>query len=286
MTPRTSSRATVTSASKQKATVKKESKSQKSDGETRLSRLSAGLPKLAEKPLRLATPKALTAMATTARLAKRAPPGLALASGNRVTTMAKYYDRIGQDAERERQRQLVLRGRRARPIMIPRASANVFISTKDALKDDSDDSSSDGADDELDADEDEDGEKSGIHLTAAQSTIKQKTSPTEELLRPLAPLNTPSVTLTASTTLSDVSAPLTGANNKIETNTADTDSAPSGPASPVLSGGSSNRARRPASIMSESEMSSTGTESRSLMKTISSFLTYKGADWPQLEYSL
>ncbi|KAJ3512511.1 hypothetical protein NLJ89_g3474 [Agrocybe chaxingu] len=83
---------------------------------------------------------------TGSKLAARRPPSV---TGGKVSSMAKHYERLGRDAERQRSRYAVIRGKRARPVASARAKVEVLDSLKDAIADDSESSdSSSEADDE------------------------------------------------------------------------------------------------------------------------------------------
>lgn len=77
--------------------------------------------------------------------------------GNKVSNIAKHFERINRDTERANRRYAVIRGRRARPVATARAKVEILESIKDAMKDDeeSDGSSHSEADDEGGGDEDE-----------------------------------------------------------------------------------------------------------------------------------
>lgn len=78
-----------------------------------------------------------------------APPG------NKVSNIAKHFERINKDNERANRRYAVIRGRRARPVASSRAKVEVLDSVKDAIQDESESSdSSSEADDEGGDDED------------------------------------------------------------------------------------------------------------------------------------
>ena len=78
-----------------------------------------------------------------------APPG------NRVSNIAKHFERINKDNERANRRYAVIRGRRARPVASSRAKVEILDSVKDAIQDESESSdSSSEADDEGGDDED------------------------------------------------------------------------------------------------------------------------------------
>ena len=91
---------------------------------------------------------------------------------SRVSTIAKHFDRISKEAERERERQhrllLAQRAKRARPVAMTRARVEVFSSVREAVRDDEsepdsavENSEDDGAsaDDESEADEDDDSDE-------------------------------------------------------------------------------------------------------------------------------
>ncbi|SNX81918.1 probable FAB1 - phosphatidylinositol 3-phosphate 5-kinase [Melanopsichium pennsylvanicum] len=92
---------------------------------------------------------------------------------SRVSTIAKHFDRISKEAERERERQhrllLAQRAKRARPVAMTRAKVEVFSSVRDAVRDDEsepdtpaesgDDDGASAADDESDDDEDDESEE-------------------------------------------------------------------------------------------------------------------------------
>jgi 1-phosphatidylinositol-3-phosphate 5-kinase len=69
--------------------------------------------------------------------------------GNRVSSIAKHFERISKDNERANRRYAVIRGRRARPVASSRAKVEVLDSVKDAIQDESESSDSPSeADDE------------------------------------------------------------------------------------------------------------------------------------------
>ncbi|GLB35735.1 putative protein present in Fab1, YOTB, Vac1, and EEA1 [Lyophyllum shimeji] len=75
---------------------------------------------------------------------RRPPTG----AGNKVSNIAKHFERLGRDAERSKGRYSVIRGKRARPVASARAKVEVLDSVKDAIKDESESSDSSEADDE------------------------------------------------------------------------------------------------------------------------------------------
>lgn len=202
--------------------------------------------------------------------------------------MTKHFNHLSRQAERERQKQLVLsRQRKARPLAIPRASANVFVSSKEALREDSEDEgSSSGADDEMEGDDDEDRLEASKDLRFGPSPVAHSLDlqHVDDYLRDH----------NASLSASDASISTTKQVSKshpediAETDRASagtgTESGPSVPPSPVI--GSDQPSLPRYSHLSESEMSSsnTGTERQmSLMKTISSLWSYRGAEFTPLE---
>jgi 1-phosphatidylinositol-3-phosphate 5-kinase len=72
------------------------------------------------------------------------------APGNKVSNIAKHFERINRDTERANRRYAVIRGRRARPVATARAKVEILESIKDVMKDDeeSSESGSSEADDE------------------------------------------------------------------------------------------------------------------------------------------
>ncbi|KAJ3558998.1 hypothetical protein NM688_g604 [Phlebia brevispora] len=74
----------------------------------------------------------------------------ATGTGNKVTNIAKHFERLNRDNERANRRYAVIRGRRARPVATARAKVEILESIKDAINDeeDSDGSDSSEADDE------------------------------------------------------------------------------------------------------------------------------------------
>jgi 1-phosphatidylinositol-3-phosphate 5-kinase len=190
-------------------------------------------------------------------------------ASNRVSTLARHYERLNREVERERQRRLALaRGKRARPVAVARPVVQVFDNVRDAVKEDSDDAaseSSEAADDEYEGEgegEDEDsrtptlktpkevvgGGSGGEELSNVQYG---KDSALREEPQSAAEVETPSV---------------------------------SGSPYPSLIGGSDTLGVAKLSHLSESEMSSSGPERQSLMRTITKLWAYRGAEWKPLDY--
>ena len=80
-------------------------------------------------------------------------------TGNKVSNIAKHFERISRDTERANRRYAVIRGKRARPVATARAKVEILESIKDVMKDDdeSSESGSSEADDEGGGDEDDNG---------------------------------------------------------------------------------------------------------------------------------
>lgn len=207
--------------------------------------------------------------------------------------MARHFNHLSREAERERQRQmLIARGRRARPVAIARTTTMVFLTSKEAMREDSDDEggSSSGADDELDArDDGDDEDKQDFgqrNSDSRQVHGRNESAATNEsyiydsTLVPPQSSEDPRDVLSAG-----VAADMQQTSSQSSLGVTDTDSGPSVPPSPLLSGNSSSTMARFAANMSESEMSSTGTGDRHtfIMKTLSSLWNYRGAGFTPLE---
>lgn len=233
------------------------------------------------------------AAAFAAKVARKMPLQAAPVASSRVSTMAKHFNQLSREAERDKQRQAMLaRSRRARPVPIPRATATLFLTSKAALHDSDEEGSSSGADDEMDGDAEDDDDKAKEpsalhgkedvpeHAVRLPSDSLTDTYLFDNVARQTAhrggmlPARTPSV-------LSDFSSDSHSLSGGMKD--PGTDSGRSIPASPLLSGDSSVIAR--IANMSESEMSSSGTSDRhtSIMKTLSSIWNYRGAGFTPLE---
>ena len=228
---------------------------------------------------------------------RKVPPALGAGSisgvGSRVSTMARHFNHLSREAERERQRQmLIARGRRARPVAIARTTTMVFLTSKEAMREDSDDEggSSSGADDELDArDDGDDEDKQDFGQRNPDSRPvhgRDESAATNESYIYDSTLVPPSSSEDPRDALSaGVAVDMQQTSSQSSLGVIDTDSGPSVPPSPLLSGNSSSTMARFAANMSESEMSSTGTGDRHtfIMKTLSSLWNYRGAGFTPLE---
>ncbi|WWC88696.1 uncharacterized protein L201_003609 [Kwoniella dendrophila CBS 6074] len=79
-----------------------------------------------------------------------------LANTSRVTSIARHFDRLSREAERERQKRIsMVRGKRARPVGVTKAKVQVFDNLRDAFRDefDTDSSEADNEEDELGSDD-------------------------------------------------------------------------------------------------------------------------------------
>ncbi|TDL28185.1 hypothetical protein BD410DRAFT_782156 [Rickenella mellea] len=95
--------------------------------------------------------------------------------GNKVSNIARHFERINKDNEKSNRRYAVIRGRRARPVASARATVEVFDSLREAIKDDSD-----GCDSSSEADDEDEGEDE-------RESPSQKPSPSESTELPPPP---------------------------------------------------------------------------------------------------
>jgi 1-phosphatidylinositol-3-phosphate 5-kinase len=112
--------------------------------------------KLTKQRIGLSRPrdKPSSRVPTTASKASFRRP--ASTTGNKVSTIARHYERLGREAERSRSRYAVIRSRPARPVVFARAKVEVLDSVKDAIADDSESSDpSSEADDEDEGNDEE-----------------------------------------------------------------------------------------------------------------------------------
>lgn len=106
-------------------------------------------------------------------------------TGSRVTTIARHFDKLSREAERDRQRKmLIARGRAPRPVMDTKVQVQVFSNLRDAFKDDSDSSGSSEADDENEEDDAEGEESANEQMVAASRERKPARQPTAPLKDP------------------------------------------------------------------------------------------------------
>ncbi|EFI28703.1 1-phosphatidylinositol-3-phosphate 5-kinase [Coprinopsis cinerea okayama7 len=122
-------------------------------------------------------------------------------SGGKVSSMARYYERLQKDTERPKGKYAVLRGKRARPVVNARAEVKV-IRLEDIISDESDDSdpNDEVADDERDGDGDAEDE-----LPFKPARKKQQTVDSTEETQPAPEI--PKVETTAPPATDDAAAP-------------------------------------------------------------------------------
>nr|XP_019045669.1 1-phosphatidylinositol-3-phosphate 5-kinase [Kwoniella bestiolae CBS 10118]OCF24599.1 1-phosphatidylinositol-3-phosphate 5-kinase [Kwoniella bestiolae CBS 10118] len=112
-----------------------------------------------------------------------------LASSSRVTSIARHFDRLSREAERERQKRIsMVRGKRARPVGVTKAKVQVFDNLRDAFRDefDTDSSEADNEEDELGSDDD--AESGGEVDEDGQPKQRRKSSPTKTRSRKNSPI--------------------------------------------------------------------------------------------------
>ncbi|KAJ9122292.1 hypothetical protein QFC22_001713 [Naganishia vaughanmartiniae] len=240
--------------------------------------------------------------------------------GTRVSTIARHFDRLTREAERDRQKRMnQARGRRARPVGMTNAKIQVFNNVRDAFRDESDSASSE-ADDE-DDDENEN-EASGSEKEEASHRPTSSTKPipaklngkkaivvaarTDDAL-PLAPI-VPEDTMLSTSPGKRTSTEATSSavqSSLISNSDAPTDvsfkdrlqitlppfdtSTPllSVPPTPLLTGiVDSKPATNHVSLVSESEGGSIGHERSSILKTLSNLWAFRTGEGTPLEYPL
>ena len=216
------------------------------------------------------------------------------AAGARVSTLARHYDKLSREAERDRQRRLALsRGRRARPVAVSKPTLDVYDTTRDALKEDSDEEGESNAGGSADDEFDDEVEEQPAVVAAKAAPTATKPS----LLEGRGPPPGLQHRVVVQPTINELIDAEAAAALVIATSTALVPLASSsgGEASTPSSVAPSPRldvgfdglplvSRVP--TLSEGEMSSSGTERSSILKTISSLWQYRGCDYLPLEYPL
>jgi 1-phosphatidylinositol-3-phosphate 5-kinase len=236
---------------------------------------------------------------------------------SRVTSIARHFDRLSREAERERQKRIsMVRGKRARPVGVTKAKVEVFNNLRDAFKDEFDTDSSE-ADNEEDDQDAEDSADSGGHPRAKprpspkQAAAKSPAEPPVTLPLDVQP-STSADSMPGSVDQSPAeSAPISAASSvanqsilsdarsemsftdrlQIELPSFETSAPlPSIPATPQLSNtDTADEGKVPISgisQMSESEMSSGGGERSSILKTLTGLWAFRAGDFTPLEYPL
>lgn len=240
--------------------------------------------------------------------------------GTRVSTIARHFDRLTREAERDRQKRMnQARGRRARPVGMTNAKIQVFNNVRDAFRDESDSASSEADDEDDDENEHEasGSEREEVHhrpLSSAKPipTKRDEKHHTELAMRTNNVLPPPASTLTEHAILSTSSgkqismeAVSPAIQSSVSNSDAPTDvsfkdrlqitlppfdtSTPllSVPPTPLLTGVvESKPATNHVSLVSESEGGSIGHERSSILKTLSNLWAFRTGEGTPLEYPL
>lgn len=250
----------------------------------------------------------------------RGLPRRVIGAGSRVTSIARHFDKISREAERDRQKRIsIARGKRAGRVGITKAKVQIFNNVRDAFKDefDSDSSAADNEEDEGDASDgsvDSTG-RARSHRKATSPSVKSAPLPKNEdgetaSIAPTEPEPEPeSSTRLASTpeeqpvsdhpppssVLSDSATDMAKRKERLRIELAPFDTnAPLPPMTPqphvhaltdtqdeVPGKGFSQLSQ-----MSESEMSSGGGERSSILKTLTNLWAFRAGDFTSLEYPL
>lgn len=116
---------------------------------------------------------------------------------NKVTSIAKHFERIGRENERANRRYAVIRGRRARPVATARAKVEILDSIKDAINDEDDSEGSDSSEADDEGGDEDDTHPRKLVVGGPSSSLTSATSESPESSAP--PIEAPpaAVTLTA-----------------------------------------------------------------------------------------
>ncbi|KAI0308083.1 hypothetical protein B0F90DRAFT_1621379 [Multifurca ochricompacta] len=186
-----------------------------------------------------------------------------LPPGNRVSNIAKHFERISKDNERANRRYAVIRGRRARPVASFRAKVKILDSVKDAIQDESENSDSSSEADDEGGDE-EDAQKSSNKVSPeASGTLPDRE--TDDEPKDPAPAH-----------LTEPNAPASSADSPgvtSESPLASRDTLVSIPSSPYLSSTADAKVSTPSPLY-DLDLGPSGQERNSLLKALSGF-------WPQ-----
>jgi 1-phosphatidylinositol-3-phosphate 5-kinase len=223
---------------------------------------------------------------------------IAGSTGSRVSSIARHFDRLSREAERDRQKRISMaKGKRARPVGVTKAKVEVFDNLRDAFKDEFDTDSSEADNEE---DDEGDGDSGDSTKPRRKSTSPVKPGP---LAVPAALTESPKALESEPLSVSTSASSITGASVLSETNTDvsftdrlqielppfDTSAPlPSEPVTPHLSCDTADEGRMPVSqlsVMSESELSSGG-ERSSILKTLSGLWAFRAGEFTPLEYPL
>lgn len=249
-----------------------------------------------------------------------------LPPGTRVSTIARHFDRLTREAERDRQKRInQARGRRARPVGMTNAKIQVFNNVRDAFRDESDSASSEADDEDDDEAENDIPGDSGkeepvrpVPLDAGAVRPRRSKTPSELALfdqsdasadsvaqevpsagSPSLPIPSPLLPLPLSSSQSEQPSSVT--TSEVPTDISFKDrlqitlppfdtSTPllSVPPTPLLTGAVEARptTHHHASLVSESEGGSVGQERSSILKTLSNLWAFRTGEGPPLEFPL
>lgn len=254
----------------------------------------------------------------------RTAVGRTLASSNRVTSIARHFDRLSIEAERQRQKRITnTRGKRARPVGVTKAKVQVFSNVRDAFRDETDSDSSEADNEQDDQGSDDSAESAGEGHPKSRRKLSSPVKPILARLTPSEPVTvddstlsvpvkasssselSPSASFTSggipiSASASSSNAPSIFSDTRsemsftdrlqIELPTFETSAPlPSVPATPQLSADTSEETKKEVahlSQISESEMSSGGGERTSIIKTLTGLWAFRAGDYTPLEYPL
>ncbi|ORX40062.1 hypothetical protein BD324DRAFT_254115 [Kockovaella imperatae] len=236
------------------------------------------------------------------------------ATSNRVTSIARHFDRISREAERERQKRLsAVRGKRARPVSVTKAKVQVFSNLRDAFKDESDTDSSNAGDeeDEGEGSPGSDGESTGggspeRHSNPSRrSSTRRRSTAGKADIPEMTPVN-PSSSLETMDSASSDALPVSASSSmgeglseaksemsfterlQIELPTFETSAPlPSVPVTPQMSTDTAedNKSAISFSQVSDGELTSGG-ERSSILKTLTGLWAFRAGDYSPLEYPL
>lgn len=274
------------------------------------------------KTPRKASSPAPSSVASPAGALMRGLPRRVVGAGTRVTSIARHFDKISKEAERDRQKRISMaRGKRAGRVGVTKAKVQVFNTLRDAFKDEFDSDSSA-------ADNEDDGEASDVSM---DSTGRRKPRPR----KPSSPSAPRPLLLPPSQKVPPTPPPKKLANDQVDdespgqpshpgeesTTDAEREPAPtpsdsgrdgnmnkdrlhielapfdtnaplpSMPPTPFLPGGTTDPDERKKdfsqlSQVSESEMSSGGGERSSILKTLTGLWAIRAGDFTPLEFPL
>lgn len=240
----------------------------------------------------------------------RGIPRRVMGAGTRVTSIARHFDKISRDAERDRAKRISLaRGKRAGRVGVTKAKVQVFNNVRDAFKDEFDSDSS-AADNEEDDMSDVSVDSTGRAKPRRKASSPSKPRPA--LLAPLAQVpptpppkkgghdddddeaNEPEA---GPSKEAEVEAEEDGAASKIASDrlhielapfdtSAPLPSIPPTPAGLITEDEGGKKGLSQLSQMSESEMSSGGGERSSILKTLTGLWAIRAGDFTPLEYPL